>query len=119
MDNANQLKNELRNFYGSENWYRHWLNNMTYTDGARFFAENAGGGAHWFLDIVATELMRYRQKEEFIHIVLKSEGGRAVIDSDDGNGRIFHSKRIDYTDCPEGAWEFYLTNGVLMLPSEY
>ena len=49
------LQRHLRQFTGSECWYRHNLNrNTIYTDGVQFFAENAG--AYWFIDIVATEL---------------------------------------------------------------
>lgn len=117
--NAEQLKDGLTNFYGTEQWYRHALNrNMLYTDGVQFFAENAGNGAYWFLDIIATEVWPLLRKEPFIRIVL-FVGETAAITADDGNDNIIWSKGLDFTDCPPGKWEFYLTDNVMLLPSEY
>ncbi len=123
--NAAELQAGLCNFYGTEQWYRHGLNrNMLYTDGVKFFAENAGGGAYWFLDIVATELMQIHKKEEFINIVmtvhedsLNIHGGARIV-ADDGNGRELWHRDIEYTDCPVGVWQFFLENQVVCLPSE-
>jgi len=43
---------QLRQFTGSENWYRHGINRaVLYTDGAKYVADQ--GGAHWLLDIIA------------------------------------------------------------------
>ena len=45
-------KNDLAQFTGSENWYRHGINrNVLYTDGAQHVAEH--GGAYWLLDEIA------------------------------------------------------------------
>ena len=53
MTNAATLsESQLRQFTGSENWYRHGINrSVFYTDGAQFLAEQ--GGAYWLLDIIA------------------------------------------------------------------
>lgn len=43
---------DLDQFTGSENWHRHWCNrHVTYTDGAKYLADNAG--AYWLLDEIA------------------------------------------------------------------
>lgn len=43
-----------------------------------------------------------------------------LIAADDGNGNGYlYTRGIDYTDCPEGVWKFYLVDGVLMLTAEY
>lgn len=57
MTDANELKSALCAYYGTENYYKHSLmgSRFLYTDGVRFFAQNAGGGAYWFLDILATQ----------------------------------------------------------------
>lgn len=45
---------ELRHFYCTENYYRHWLKGLLYTDGVKFLAQQAGrGGRNWQLDIFA------------------------------------------------------------------
>jgi hypothetical protein len=117
--NAQDLETGLGNFWGTDQWYRHALNrNMLYTDGVHFFAENAGNGAYWFLDIVATELMAFHKREEFMNIVLDSDGHKARIIVDDGNDNALYERVIEWTDCPEGKWQFYLENNVLCLPRE-
>lgn len=118
--NKHELEVGLGDFYGTDEWYRHALNRqMLYTDGVKFFAENAGGGAYWFLDIVATELFRHQVDQPFQHIRMTVGAAKARITADDGNGNYFWEKLIDYTDCPDGEWRFYLTDNVLLLPSEY
>lgn len=118
--NKQELENELSNHYGTERWYKHGLNpKMLYTDGVKAFAENAGGGAYWFLDIVATELMKIHKTEEFISIFLNSTGNDATLSATDGNDKQLWSRDMDFTDCPEGKWMFYLTNNTMLLPNEY
>lgn len=42
---------DLRQFTGSEHWYRHALNrNVLYTDGAKYVADHE---AYWLLDEIA------------------------------------------------------------------
>lgn len=116
----NQLKDLLSNYYGTEQWFRHSLNrNMLYTEGVRAFAEHAGGGAYWFLDICATEVWALTKQEEFLSICLKVGNDKAVITVEDGNDNVLLTRKVDYTDCPLGEWRFYLTDHVLLLPSEY
>lgn len=120
MTNPDELRAALSNFTGTEQYYfNHMYKWLNYTDGVKFFAENAGNGAYWLLDIIGTELMELAVIEDFLHIEFSSANDRGVINVGDGNGKILYTRNIDYTDCPYGNWEFYLTNGVLLLPSEY
>ena len=36
-----------------------------------------------------------------------------------GNRKQVLTRKIPFTDLSEGTWNFYLTDNVLMLPSEY
>jgi hypothetical protein len=111
---------DLTQFYGSEKVYFNplykWLN---YTDGVKYFLENAGGGAYWLLDIIGTELHALSRKEQFLSIKMTVADNEADITVTDGNDGKLYSRHIEYTDCPAGQWDFFLTNNVLMLPSEY
>ena len=114
------LSADLKMFTGTEQWFRHPLSsNFLYTDGVKFFAEHCGGGAYWFLDILATELADLQEKEEFMSITLNVVDRSAKITADDGNGNVLWTRTIDFTDAEEGTWKFFLTNNVLLLPSEY
>lgn len=119
MESTVELKHELRMFTGTEQWYQHGLvRAFMYTDGVKYFAENAGGGAYWLLDILATELLPKQKKYPFIAVKFVV-GKKNAITATDGNDTQIYSKKIDYTDCPEGTWEFYLIDNILLLTSEY
>jgi len=110
---------DLSQFSGTETWMRHALNrNMLYTEGVEFFAEQVGG--YWMLDIVATSLMALHGKHHFLGIELRVNDKReAELYADDGNDHKLYSRRIEFTDCPEGVWKFFLIDNVLLLRSEY
>jgi hypothetical protein len=116
-----ELARQLAGFTGTETWFRHSLvRAMLYTEGVQYFAE-AGGtqGAYWFLDVVATEFYPLLRKEPFLHIVLTVQDRQATIRVEDGNDRTLREKPIEFTDLQFGEWRFYLTDNVLLLPSEY
>jgi hypothetical protein len=90
-------KNELAQFTGSENWYRHGINrNVLYTDGARHVADH--GGAYWLLDEIAI-IQPYNKAvaaEEFQVWNLAVRHDRtATLTCDDGNGNIVFTKEIE------------------------
>jgi hypothetical protein len=116
-----QLRHELdTQFYGTEQWHLCTLNRkVTCTDGVLFFLQNAGNGAFWFADIVASELYRLSEKYPFQSIHLIASDGKAKIFADDGDDNVFWIRGIEYTDCPDGDWHFYFTDNVILLPSEY
>ena len=93
------------------------IRQMLLTDGVKYFAETAG--CWWFLDIVATEVMRFHQLKPFLVVVLDVCEGVADIDVEDGNGAMLWHRHIHFTDAPDGRWRFYLADNVMLLPSEY
>lgn len=117
--NNTELKQGLAHFTGTEHYFPHAISRMKHTDGVQFFAENAGGGAYWFLDIVGTELMEIHMTEPFVSITLKAENGQADIIASDGNDTQLFQRHIEFTDCPDGEWTFYLIDGILLLTGEY
>lgn len=120
MNNTSELERALAQCYGTEEYFFNPLYSwLKYSDGAQCFALNAGNGAYWFLDIVGTELKSLSKQQSFICIKMTVTNTSAQIIADDGNDNLLWSKDINYTDCPEGTWKFYLVDSVLMLPSEY
>ena len=117
--NSMELQQGLSQFIGTEHYYRHTFGRMTYTDGVQFFAEHAGGGAYWFLDIVGTELMQIHLTEPFVSIKLCVADDKADILASDGNDKPLYQRHIEFTDCPAGEWAFYLIDNILLLVREY
>ena len=111
----------LRQFTGSENWYRHGLvRSVLFTDGAKYVADSAG--AYWLLDEIA-----FAQKGEpavaaegfqFWKLAVKPNNTATLV-CEDGNGHAVFTKGIEYTDFPAEGVELYFTNNTILLPSEY
>lgn len=122
MTNRKSLSlSELGRFTGSISWYRHWSNrNVTYTDGAKYLADNAG--AHWLLDEIAI-IQPYEPKvaeEAFQVWTLRVRPDRsAVLSCEDGDGRVLYTKEIPATDFPLDEITLWFSNNVIYLPSEH
>lgn len=113
-----RLRADLSAFIGTETWQSHALNrNLLLTDGVRYFADEAG--AWWFLDIVATEVFCLHVAHPFLLITIDVRDGEADIRVSDGNDLVLFERHIHFTDAPDGLWRFYLTDNLLLLPSEY
>lgn len=123
MNNAAELSHQLAHHTGSDTWFKHPFNrSCTYTEGVRTFAESAGGGAYWLLDILLTqpEIINAQREHGIVFITLAVSRGSAMLTVvPDTDAPALYTRHIDFTDCPEGQWKFYFGNDVLMLPSEY
>ena len=131
MNNGQDLLNELNQFHGSDQLYFTPLyRRVEYTSGFKFFLENAGSGAYWLLDILATEPTILRAVRDlgivFVRLTVIGISAELVVNADDGEPPLFR-RVIGYTDCPErphsesapsAAWLFYFENMTLMLPGE-
>ena len=112
---------ELRNFTGSEHWYRHGLvRTILFTDGAKHVADE--GGAYWLLDEIALA-QRYDKRvmaEEFQVWVLKVNADRAAtLTCGDGNNNTVYTKEIPFTDFPADEITLWFANNTIYLPSEH
>jgi len=127
MNNAKDLIFDFTAFTGSLNQYSHQLPmtpELRLTDGTKAFAEKMG--AYWFMDIIATEFLPLLSEEDyiiFIQVTVDDTNSAIIVgtDGDKGDGpKILHTRVIEYTDLPTNSgFKFYLSDGLLMLPSEY
>lgn len=111
---------DLQHFTGTEQYHRLNMSQMVCTDGVKYFADHAGGGAYWFVDFVSFEVFGRIKAEGFMFIkLLVHANATADIIVTNGDGQILFQKRIGFTDCYEGEWNFYLIDNVMLLPTEY
>ena len=112
---------ELAQFTGSENWYRHALvRTITYTDGVKYLAARAV--AYWLLDEIALSQSLKAVKAETFQVwtlKLDAKGNSASLTCDNGDKKVVYTKRIKFTDFPLPEIKLYCTDGVILLPSEY
>jgi hypothetical protein len=118
------INDELAQFTGTENYYKHWLGNkFVYTDGIKAMAEKFN--AYWLVDIPFTWQSKEKvYREKFQVWRLESQEGRAVITMrSDDDKPVIVCQRIPLTDFPDGKFKMYYIddeqNKVLLLPSEY
>lgn len=110
---------ELNQFTGTQQYFKSnmFVPKMVHTEGVQYFCDKAS--AYWFLDIVATEFFKLQEVDYFLSIKMVVADGKATITVEDGDCKVLKTKHIEFTDCPEGEYEFFLTDNVLMLTSEY
>lgn len=114
------LKHELRQFTGSERFFRHSLfRRFVYTEGVQFLAERAG--AYWLLDyIFGHQPLNSLSGQPFqVWIIRVREDKSADISVEDGNNNLLHSFKLDFTTFPLEEFSLWLIEGTLLLPSEY
>jgi hypothetical protein len=126
---ADELEQALRYFTGTEEYHRHWMRGITFTDGVKFLAEQAG--AYWLIDLIASWQIKPKvRNEEFQVWVLTVDRNhfkskpmayaRCYTDTPaPNNANQVCVQGIPYTDFPLDAIKLYLVKGVLMLPGEY
>lgn len=112
---------DLRQFSGSERWYRHGLvKRILYTDGAKHVAD--AGGAYWLLDEIALaqEFIKDVAAEAFqVWKLKRGEGHSATLTCEDGNHTTVFTKAIAFTDFPLPEITLWFTDNTILLPSEY
>ena len=117
--NANELKSNLSQFIGTDNFYRITSRHIL-TDGSKYLAEQAQ--CYWLMDAIASHLPKYFH-DYFAVAELKVKGNSAKLTLDDGNGNVFARQSIEYTDFPLNEIKLYCSfDGeywVIMLTSEY
>jgi hypothetical protein len=112
---------DLRQFTGSEHWYRHGLvPHILFTDGAKYLADAAG--AYWLLDEIAlAQQFNARVAAEAFQLwtLTVKPDQTATLACEDGNGKTVFAKAIAYTDFPLPEIRLYYTDCIILLPSEY
>ena len=119
---------DLSGFIGTEQYhYLSIFKRLKYTDGWAHLANEVG--CFWLADILESvqHLPKVKENQSFIvwRIVVKDQ--KAVVDAHwdcEGDGKfsdekLVYKQEIEYTDFPEGTFEWYQCNDVVLLKSEY
>jgi hypothetical protein len=130
-----EIETDLRKFTGTENYYRHWMRKIIFTDGIKAMADMCN--AYWLIDLIASyqtaDLMK--KCEGFQIWILKRIadpeipgrfGFEATCWKDVGNNNKPKVTQIgEYTDFPLDEIRIYVAPGgpngeiVAFLTSEY
>jgi len=122
--NAAELELFIAQANGFETHYRHSLTGMSYSEGVKHIADEAG--AYWLIDaiLISSKCRKLQQKcngLEFWTLTVK-DGAAVLVCTDGGmNGekaKAVYSQTIPYTDFPLAEITLYNDGGVLCLPGE-
>jgi len=114
-----ELKTEMAQCTGSMQYHKLTLLPLKATDGMATVAQKAN--AFWLVDAIASYQKEPKIKEleiQFWTLEVKDNEAVLYCQEDSGMPRLIEQE-IEYTDFPEGAWKFYVTNGIILLPQEY
>ena len=116
MKNANHF---FGSHNGSENFYRHNLSGLIYTDGVKDMAE--GCQAYWLIDLIVSHQCQTQVKKEPFQVwdLKRVKENEFFVHATDGNHNKVTSQEISFSDFPYDLATIWLVDGCLMLPSEY
>ena len=128
------LEDNLAQFSGSEQWYKHFSGRLIYTDGIDYLAREAG--AFWLIDAIAShqpQISRIASKQQRTDILdfqiwvlrktpqLRWPKAAKLTMHADLPGEAIVTQIIEFTDFPLDEITLYLEAGeypTLMLPGE-
>lgn len=116
MKNANHY---FGSNMGSENFYRHILSKILYTDGVKDMAKTCG--AYWLIDLVISHQTNKSVREQPFQVwdLKRVRNNEFSILCTDGNHNRITSQDIEFSDFPYDLATVWLVDGCLMLPCEY
>lgn len=118
MQEQTQIDKELKalsSFIGSQHYYN--VYGFKATDGVKYVMDN---GYYWFISdsLIAAKMKGLTAREEFLSIELRLNGNKADMLITDGNNNELYKQHYSYTDAKRNL-KLFLTDGVIMLDSEY
>ncbi|MDD4183068.1 MAG: hypothetical protein PHT53_04540 [Candidatus Omnitrophica bacterium] len=112
------LREELNQFTGTENYYKHWLGKIVYTDGVKYLADKAE--AHWLIDLIASYQPTIKNVPFQVWVLkVNADKSAEVTMHADADKPALIRQAIKYTTFPLDEIKLWLIDGVLILPSEY
>lgn len=118
-DIQNKIDDYAAKCNGTENYHRHELSRLVYSDGVKLVAVLCR--AYWLIDrIFLNQRLKVFREQEFQVWKLDCDIGhlRATLICGDGDGNEVFKELIPFTDFLIPEIEFYFENGVLCLPCE-
>ena len=85
---------------GTNDWHKHWLGRLLYTDGIKLIAEY-GSGAHWFIDAIASYQSDKLDKQcdgfQLWHLKPNGKGGAILTCQRDSGEKEIVRQEIEYS----------------------
>lgn len=116
-----EIQDNLKGFHGTEQYYKaSFFSKIVCTDGVQYLREKCN--CYWYTDLIVSHQTNKKvRQQEFQTWKLKTDlkKNKAIAICEDGNGNVIVTQKIPYTDFSLEEITVYLTNNVILLPSEY
>lgn len=102
-------------FNGTDNYWKHPLYKLTYTDSVRYFCQEHS--AYWTLDVIGSYMNKIKHYDFLIiHFDVREGQCDFYVQEDIGTNKII-TQHIPYTDLRVSI-KLYYENNVLTFPSD-
>ena len=118
-----EIIDQLRNFYGSENYYifNPICKNVLLTDGAHFLAEKAE--VYWLMDMIASHIPSIKDDWFAVAIITTDDKGNGIFKLEDGNYNKIVEQKNFTSSFPFKDFKLFVEKSedtwVILLPGEH
>ena len=114
------LKEDLKQFYGTEHYYR-ITDDVMITDGVKYFADKTEA-FELILDIAVNKVTKKELKNEELIVIKthKDKNNKIKADYEDGNGNKLFKYTYQNLKLPDdGEYTLWMETNVILLPNEH
>lgn len=114
IQNANSIFTEHT---CTENYYKH-IFGFVYTDGVKALASRFS--CYWLLDVILSYQPELKN-DQYLQVwrLSVNEDNSALVRCEDGNGIVLKSQKVPFTDFDAKTCTIWVSDGVILLPSEW
>lgn len=116
--NRVEFEEGLAQHIGTSTYWKHFIPNVKYTDGARFVAQKCS--AYWMLDLIASyQTTKFATQNEFQSWKFTKNGDSGTMVCTDGNDTVLVTQKIKLTDFPLNEMTLFCAGKVIYHPNEH
>ncbi|MCH7851005.1 MAG: hypothetical protein IH845_05165 [Nanoarchaeota archaeon] len=114
-----QILSELNKNTCSEQYHKIPFSNIVYTDGINDLINKCS--CWWLISDTAIIISATpKLQKDFLLLTIEVKDKKGIVTlKEDSNEKPIYEKQYDYTDFPLSKFEFYITDNVILLKSEY
>jgi len=118
--NTKQIVTQLKNYIGTEHYYKIPFSNYIYTDGIKGLVDLCS--CYWLISDIGILLTHNKKLQKpflILNISVNKDNNALITLREDTNEKPIYIKEVEYTDFILKEYEFYICDNVMLLKNEY